>query len=182
MNRISLSKKILSPLKEVKIPKQSTYPQAKNVMKVETDTLNLYSKNQKALNRFQKTFDEFTQNPQFEYFRGQLNAMADQAGLRMTVDFLPKNPDKLLVTVFNKKYVPDSEFYTEAANAFREPKKFFSHMKNFMNGWIDSYCVAGTDFRRRIVIDPKKEYVSKIKNAIYELVESAELRRHAQTM
>ena len=49
-------------------------------------------------------------------------------------------------------------------------------------GWIDSYCVAGTDFRRRIVIDPKKEYVSKIKNAIYELVESAELRRHAQTM
>ena len=55
MSRISLSKKILSPLKEVKIPKQSTYPQAKNVMKVETDTLNLYSKNQKALNRFQKT-------------------------------------------------------------------------------------------------------------------------------
>lgn len=180
MKNISLTKGLLTPLREVKIPKKSGYANANNVMKLETDTLQLFSKDQAALSRFQKTFDEFTQNPQFEFFRGPLNAMADQAGLRMTVDFLPKKPDKLVVTIFDKKYVPDSEFFTEFANAFKEPKKFFAHMKNFVNGWVDSYCLVGTDFRRKIIIDPKNNYVSDIKNAIYELAEGKELSKHTQ--
>ena len=176
--KITLTENIAKPLRKIHIPVKSGYNNANNVMKVETDTLDLYKKSQGLLTRFQNTFDTFTQGPQFDYFRGQLNAMADQAGLRMTVDFMPKNPDKLLVTVFDKQYLPDSEFFTEIVNAFKEPKKFFSHLKNFSDKWADSYSISGTDFRRRVVVDPKKEYVSKVKNAIYELVESREIEKH----
>ena len=162
------------------IPKSNLYENAKNVMILNSPRYSLITEDYviSKKNAF-KIIQQFKQNKsQYNALRGQVNAQASSAGMRLNIRFSETHPGKLEVDIAHKSIPNSRELAGEIVKIFSDSANMKTHFKEvfkMLKGSIKSESQGGV---KTVIINPEEPYATKIREALLDVIEAKELARH----
>lgn len=157
------------------IPKLEGYVKARNVITLQRPSeLSDVTANQalKILNQF-KTNNK----PTYDTLRGQFNAMADQSGHRINIMFSDRNPGMLDITLAPKSAATTREAADEFFAIFTDFKNAPKHIKELRRMFSEAGKLKEGENMITHTVDPKTNFMGKLQDSLYTLIENKEFRR-----
>lgn len=159
----------------MKIPTYRTFSRAAN-------DINDYfeaAARQKEYRRPSKLLRQMVGNPDYQKFK-TLNQSAAQGDVRFHFGFPQSNPDRIILTIGDRKNPTSADVKTYLKNLFRLPyekeplptmnnKEFVNFFKNVVKGAVSP---SKTTFYpvKTVEIDPKAPYYENVKNTLREFL------------
>lgn len=117
-------------------------------------------------------------NPSYNVLRGQINALASTAGLRINIIAPADKPGKLMVQIADKSIATTRELADEIGGIFQNPKNWRNHYKNAKEMVVNGFNSDKKGGVKMVLIDPKKPFADEVRNAVYDVIESREFAKH----
>ena len=156
------------------IPKLAGYNGIKNVMKVQDRSL-LSTLSEVETRNIMKALRE--NEPAYNALRGEINAAADASGHRLNILFSDMNPGMLDITIAPQTAATSREFLEEFLSMFKDPKNMKAHYNEFKRMFQESKKLKKNENYTTVTVDPSKNFVKELRDALTRLIENKEFRK-----
>lgn len=159
------------------IPVSNLYKNTKNVMMLQTPRYSLIEEKYVISNKTaHKIIQSFRNNKeQYNALRGQVNAQAAGAGMRLNIRFSETYPGKLEIDIADKSIPNTRELADEFSKMFSDSSNIKTHFKSIckmLKGALKSDSQGGV---KTVIVGPEEQYAAKVREALLDVIEAREL-------